>query len=48
MERVGPDKIYCATNGEAPWQKDALLMALTLDGVEIDMPHANPVPYYFF
>jgi len=36
------------TDGEVSRQKDALLSALALDGVEIDVPHGKPVPYFIF
>mmetsp|Transcript_19228 Transcript_19228/g.27382 ORF Transcript_19228/g.27382 Transcript_19228/m.27382 type:complete len:472 (+) Transcript_19228:91-1506(+) len=36
------------TDGEVSRQKDALLNALALDGVEIDVPHGKPVPYFIF
>jgi hypothetical protein len=33
------------TEGEVERQKDALLTCLAIDGVEIDVPHAQPVPH---
>ncbi len=36
------------TEGEVERQKDALLTALAIDGVEIDVPHASPVPHVIF
>ena len=36
------------TEGEVARQKDALLTALAIDGVEIDVPHASVVPYVIF
>jgi len=34
-----------ATEGEVSRQKDAMLAALSMDGVEIDVPHGNVVPH---
>lgn len=34
------------TDGEVKRQKDTLLTALALDGVEIDVPHGSVVPYF--
>jgi len=36
------------TEGEVERQKDALLTSLAIDGVEIDVPHASPVPHVIF
>eukprot|EP00591_Stephanopyxis_turris_P007077 CAMPEP_0195525586 /NCGR_PEP_ID=MMETSP0794_2-20130614/26078_1 /TAXON_ID=515487 /ORGANISM="Stephanopyxis turris, Strain CCMP 815" /LENGTH=456 /DNA_ID=CAMNT_0040656073 /DNA_START=69 /DNA_END=1439 /DNA_ORIENTATION=+ len=36
------------TDGEVARQKDALLSALAIDGVEIDVPHGAVVPYCVF
>jgi hypothetical protein len=36
------------TDGEVSRQKDALLNALAIDQVEIDVPHGKPVPYFIF
>lgn len=36
------------TEGEVARQKDALLTELSLDGVEIDVPHASVVPHVVF
>jgi len=36
------------TEGEVERQKDALLTKLAIDGVEIDVPHASPVPHVIF
>jgi hypothetical protein len=36
------------TEGEVSRQKDALLSALALDGVEVDVPHGSVVPHIIF
>lgn len=36
------------TEGEVSRQKDALMTRLTIDGVEIDVPHASVVPHIIF
>ena len=36
------------TEGEVERQKDALLTSLAIDGVEVDVPHASPIPHVIF
>jgi len=37
-----------ATEGEVSRQKDALLSALAMDGIEVDVPHGSIVPHVVF